>query len=89
MLNKLRKFFGLNCQELYDASREGDSKKVKELIDKGADVNYKDGDGCTPLHMAAVYGRKETAAVLVSHGANIEAKNNVSQAVHHYHTHCI
>ena len=43
MLNKLSKFFGLNGQELYDASREGDSNKVKELLDKGADVNYKNG----------------------------------------------
>ena len=33
----------MSGQELYDASKEGDSKKVKELIDKGADVNYKDG----------------------------------------------
>jgi hypothetical protein len=32
---------------------------------------------------------KETAAVLVSHGANIEAKSNVSQTAHHYHTHYI
>ena len=31
----------MSGQELYDASKEGDSKKVKELLDKGADVNYK------------------------------------------------
>ena len=31
----------MSGQELYDASSKGDSKKVKELIDKGADVNYK------------------------------------------------
>ena len=31
----------MSGQELYDASEKGDSKKVKELIDKGADVNYK------------------------------------------------
>ena len=28
-------------QELYDASQKGDSKKVKKLLDEGADVNYK------------------------------------------------
>ena len=31
----------MSGQELYDASKEGDCKKVKGLLDKGADVNYK------------------------------------------------
>ena len=29
-------------QELYDASEQGDITKVKELLVKGADVNYTD-----------------------------------------------
>ena len=41
MLNKLSKLFGVSGRELYDASEKGDITKVKELLVKGADVNFK------------------------------------------------
>lgn len=31
-------------------------KIVKMLIDKGADVNFRDNDGITPIYQAALYG---------------------------------
>ena len=58
------------------------SQVVKLLIKKGADVNIKDTDGETPLHVVA-HGNKndkkpielEVAKLLIEKGADINAKN--------------
>ncbi|EAY08855.1 ankyrin repeat protein, putative [Trichomonas vaginalis G3] len=51
------------------------SSLLEYLISKGADINAKDEDGCTPLHYAAGNNNKETAEILISNGADINAKN--------------
>ncbi|GAB4236368.1 MAG: hypothetical protein OHK0028_13270 [Deltaproteobacteria bacterium] len=45
---------------------------------EGANVNGRCGEDRTPLVFAALYGRKEIAAVLIAHGANVNyrAKDN-------------
>lgn len=45
------------------------------LIDTGIPVNSKDNDGNTALHRAAFKGRKSLYKMLLSHGADINAKN--------------
>ena len=49
--------------------------QVKDLVEHGADVNAKDKEGDTPLHLAANWGRKEVVEYLVEQGADIRAKN--------------
>lgn len=39
-------------QELLYATAKGDLNEVKELLNKGADVNTQDSMGNTPLHLA-------------------------------------
>jgi ankyrin repeat protein len=62
--------------DLYNACIKNDLKSVKELIIKGADVNYfSPYDGTTLLMIAASNGNMEIIKYLVEEGVDINAKN--------------
>jgi ankyrin repeat protein len=63
-------------QELIVAAGENNLHEVRRLLSVGADVNYKDSDGETPLSMASFNGHVQVVTELVEHGADIEAKDN-------------
>lgn len=46
---------------------------VKLLVDHGADVDTKRGDGSTPLYIACQENRLEVVNFLLQRGANVEA----------------
>jgi cytohesin len=52
----------------------GDVDQIQLQISKGADVNTKDEEGLTALHLAARQGRKDAVELLLAHGANINAR---------------
>ena len=54
-----------------DAAKRGDSRRVKELLKEGADVNAPHGDGMTAIHWAAERGDLELTNALVYAGANV------------------
>ena len=45
----------------------------------GTDVNAKGKNGWTPLHRAAIYGRKEIAELLIAAGADVNAKDRYGE----------
>lgn len=60
---------------LMAAAKGGHTNLARALIARGADVNQRDKAGRTPLHWVATDGDyAETAAVLLAHGADPEAK---------------
>ncbi|XP_037478274.1 ankyrin-3 [Triticum urartu] len=60
-------FYALHC-----ASRRGDSAAVHHLASTGYDVNMPDGDGYTPLMLAAREGHATVCELLISHGARCD-----------------
>lgn len=62
-------------KELFQAVEGGDAKKVKTLIDKGADVNSRDEKKQTPLMKAAVQGRAALVEALLKAGADVNARD--------------
>ncbi|KAF9589150.1 hypothetical protein IFM89_019466 [Coptis chinensis] len=54
---------------------EGDLDGINELLDIGTDVNFKDIDGRTALHIAACQGRTDVVDLLVKRGASIDPKD--------------
>ena len=62
--------------ELQSAAAYGDTRTVKQLLAKGANIDARNEDGGTPLHTAAFFGQAEVAEVLIQGGADINARNN-------------
>ena len=61
---------------LLDAAEKGNIEAVKWHLDAGADVNAQDNDiRWTPLHVAAAFGHKEIAELLLANGADVNAKS--------------
>ena len=73
-VNALDKGFQLSAMSW--SALYGQTEVVQLLIEKGADVNIKSGDGATPLHSAAFLGRVDVAKLLLENGADIKAHNN-------------
>lgn len=51
-------------------------KTIKILADNGANLTSRDNDGCTPLHLAAKFGRDNAARFLIANGASINDTAN-------------
>lgn len=66
------------------ASFIGNAKAVRLLIEKGADVHYRDSNGDTPLILAALTGNIEEIEILLRAGADIDEvdSNNRSALIH-------
>jgi len=87
LANLLRKHGGKTRRELkaptakaidiliFKAAFEGNVEAVKQRLAAGTDVNAKNNDGSTPLHIAARHGVKEVAELLIDKGADVNVKN--------------
>lgn len=64
----------LNYQ-LMEAVCQGDVSPVPGLVEKGADVNFMDRNGKTPLHYAAEYDYPDVVKELLSLGADIHRQD--------------
>ena len=69
----------VHAGELHDAAIKGDIFKVRQLIEKGADVNARDQNQHTPLHNAASRRNTDVAKLLIDKGADVNAKDNYGQ----------
>ncbi|TGL97479.1 hypothetical protein EHQ76_15205 [Leptospira barantonii] len=60
---------------VHDASQNGDLGTLRSLIENGANINVKNKNGFTPLHLAK---NLETAKLLVQSGADVNAREKDS-----------
>ena len=64
--------------EILKAVESNHAGDLKRLLDAGADPNTTDGrkvDGRTPLHTACMNGYPDTVHLLLSHGADVNARD--------------
>ena len=56
-------------------TNEGDLEGLRELLDSGMDVNFRDIDNRTALHIAACQGFCDVVEFLLQNGAEIDTKD--------------
>ena len=61
---------------LSHASFLGRLRCMEALLDRGANINYKNKNGRTPLHFAASNGNMDACRFLIERGADIDAVDN-------------
>ena len=63
-------------ENIWSAAAAGDVEALNTHLAKGADVHFKDkAFGITPLTSAALFGKSETAELLIKKGADVNQKN--------------
>lgn len=62
-------------------ANEGELEGIKELLDSGADVNFRDIDYRTALHVAACQGNHGVAKLLIENGAELDLKDRWGSTV--------
>jgi ankyrin repeat protein len=74
------------CGEIHDAAKNGDLEKVKTLLKDNPDLVFSKDytNGVTPLHIAAARGDTNVAKLLITHKADVNAKDNNGMTPLHY-----
>ncbi|CAO2814311.1 unnamed protein product [Amaranthus hypochondriacus] len=69
-------------------AHEGDLEGIIEMLDSGVDVNFKDIDSRTPLHIASCEGLTDVVKLLLERGAEVGPKDRwgstpLADAIHY------
>src|SRR5436305_2057973 len=64
---------------LVDAAFRGDIDAVRDLIDKGADINERDSFNSTALHYAVTKRNGEMVDLLLERGADVSVKDTAGE----------
>ena len=76
---------------LMEAVAEGEIDEIKRLIAEGADVNVKNSEGETPLHVSGIWGKVEPLQMLIDAGAKVNVQatgaKSLGLAPLHWYTH--
>ena len=62
---------------LVDAARVGNLEAAKQHLVAGADVDFRNQQGFTPLHVAAQKGHNKVAELLIAKGANVNTSGRL------------
>uniref|UniRef100_A0A673H0U0 Protein phosphatase 1 regulatory subunit 16B n=1 Tax=Sinocyclocheilus rhinocerous TaxID=307959 RepID=A0A673H0U0_9TELE len=69
----------IDAWQCFSSTANGYAEAAEMLLEGGARTDMKDSDGWTPLHAAACWGQVHVAELLVSHGANLNAKTYMEE----------
>jgi len=71
---------GLGAAPIHDAAESGDLKRMEELVNRGENINIQNMPyQQRPLHIAVYNEHPEIVALLLKHGADVNARMNNGQ----------
>lgn len=70
---KKRQILDSHGRSFFEVAKSGDLSGIKEILEKGEDVDVRDNGGNTPLLIAVCFGHMEAVKLLISHGADVNA----------------
>ena len=62
---------------IHEAAAEGNIEVVKQHLAAGTDVDFRNQQGFTPLHVAAQKGHNKVAELLIAKGANVNTSGRL------------
>ena len=65
---------GCGGPSIHQATIDGEIALIRRELSNGANVNEKNEDGLTPLHLAVKSGHKRIVELLIAKGAGVNAK---------------
>ena len=68
-------FMSKKSPTIFSALKNNDVSTLRTLLLEGEDVNSKDADGRTPLHLAAFNGHLDGLRELITSGADVNVLN--------------
>ncbi len=67
-------------ESLWQASLDGNSQRVKDLLGRGIEVDVADQEGCTPLMLSAFNGHSEIVLELLARGAEVDRRDRAGRS---------
>lgn len=68
---------------IHTAARSSTGQIVRLLIERGANLDLRNGEGLTPLHVACRSGNLEAAQVFIEAGVDVNAQTSAETNSHH------
>jgi hypothetical protein len=72
---------GVTTFQLMYLAHEGNAEGIRELLDAGADPNFRDSDGRTALHISSCEGHPEVVELLLQRGAEAAVEDQWGSTV--------
>lgn len=82
-INFVAKDFGIECEDIFDAAYQGNTRELRNLIARGGCVNAPGNFGKTPLHYAVESGQLKTVTFLLQNQANVNAQDGKGETPLH------
>nr|CAB3474249.1 unnamed protein product [Digitaria exilis] len=73
---------GVMSFQLMYLAHEGNAEGIRDLLDGGADPNFRDSDGRTALHIAACEGHADVVELLLQRGAEVVVEDQWGSTNH-------